>query len=61
MKQFHSIAIPHNDILDGKLTLDIFAADLWKVSQGKGPIEYSDKTIFFRKTFSWILGVNLWS
>lgn len=30
MKPFHTIAIPHKDILEGRLTMDVFAADLWE-------------------------------
>src|SRR5690606_32579506 len=51
MKAFHTIAIPHKDILDGKLTLDIFAADLHEVSLNKGVDEYRDADTFFKKTF----------
>jgi len=28
MTTFHTIAIPHDDILQGRLTMDVFAADL---------------------------------
>jgi len=51
MKPFHTITIPHKDILEGKLTMDVFAADLWEVSQNRGPDEYKDAEIFFRKTY----------
>ncbi len=51
MKPFHTIAIPHEDIIDGKLTMDVFAADLWEVSQDEGLDEYKDADTFFRKTF----------
>ncbi|GER93796.1 DUF499 domain-containing protein [hot springs metagenome] len=51
MKPFHTIAIPHRDILEGRLTMDVFAADLYEVSQGRGPDEYRDADIFFRKTY----------
>ena len=51
MKPFHTIAVPHSDILDGKLTMDVFAADLWEVSQDRGPDEYRDSETFFRKTY----------
>ncbi len=51
MKAFHTIAIPHKDILEGKLTLDIFAADLHEVSLNKGIEEYRDADTFFKKTF----------
>jgi len=50
-KAFHIIAIPHRDILDGRLTMDVFAADLWEVCQNRGPDEYKDAAIFFKKTY----------
>ena len=51
MRSFHTIAIPHEDILAGRLTMDVFAADLWEVSQDRGPDEYKDADTFFRKTY----------
>ena len=51
MKAFHTIAIPHKDILEGRLTMDVFAADLWEVNQKRGPDEYKDGDTFFRKTY----------
>ena len=51
MKAFHTVAIPHKDILDGRLTMDVFAADLWEVSQNRGVDEYRDSETFFRKTY----------
>jgi len=51
MKAFHTIAIPHADILAGRLTMDVFAADLWEVSQRRGPDEYKDAATFFGKTY----------
>lgn len=51
MTAFHTIAIPHKDILQGRLTMDIFAADLWEVNQNRGPEEYKDSDIFFEKTY----------
>ena len=51
MKPFHTIAVPHEDILEGRLTMDIFAADLWEVFNNRGPEEYRDAETFFRKTF----------
>ena len=51
MKPFATIAIPHRDILEGKLTMDVFAADLWEVFQGRAPDEYQDPVTFFRKTY----------
>lgn len=51
MKPFHTIAIPHRDILDGKLTMEVFAADLWETYTGRAPSEYKDATTFFKKTY----------
>jgi len=51
MKPFHTIAIPHDDILQGRLTMDVFAADLWDVSKNQGVDEYKDAGIFFKKTY----------
>lgn len=51
MKPFIQVAKPHNDILENKLTMDVFAADLWQVANGKAPIDYQDADLFFRKTY----------
>ncbi len=51
MKPFHTIAIPHKDILEGRLTMDVFAADLWEVYQNRGAEEYRDAETFFKKTY----------
>ncbi len=51
MKAFHTVAVPHADILEGKLTMDVFAADLWEVSRNRGSEEYRDADTFFRKTY----------
>ncbi|GFP35596.1 hypothetical protein HKBW3S43_01386, partial [Candidatus Hakubella thermalkaliphila] len=51
MKPFSTIAIPHRDILEGRLTMDVFAADLWEVFKDRAPEEYQDPDIFFRKTY----------
>ncbi len=51
MRAFHTIAIPHDDILKGRLTLDVFAADLWEVHKGRAPDEYRDPVRFFQKTY----------
>ncbi|NIA12167.1 MAG: DUF499 domain-containing protein [Nitrospiraceae bacterium] len=51
MRPFHTIAVPHRDILEGRLTMDVFAADLWEVYKGRGPDEYKDGEQFFRKTY----------
>ena len=51
MIPFHTIAVAHRDILEGRLTLDVFAADLWEVFRGTAPDEYRDPTQFFQKTY----------
>ena len=51
MKPFTQIAIPHEDILKGRLTMDIFAADLWQVANEKAPLDYQDADLFFNKTY----------
>ncbi|MCX8124816.1 MAG: AAA family ATPase, partial [Spirochaetes bacterium] len=51
MNAFHTIAIPHKDILEGRLTMDIFAADLWEAYHNRGPAEYKDSALFFQKTY----------
>ncbi len=39
MKRFSAVAIPHKDILEGRLTMDVFAADLEQVCRNEGPDE----------------------
>jgi hypothetical protein len=51
MKAFHTVAIPHRDILEGRLTMDVFAADLWEVCRQRGPDEYRDSATYFQKTY----------
>lgn len=51
MRAFTQIATPHEDILKGRLTMDVFAADLWQVAKGEAPIDYQDADLFFRKTY----------
>lgn len=51
MKPFSAIAIPHKDVLEGRLTMDVFAADLWEVFKGRAPDEYQNPQVFFRKTY----------
>ena len=51
MKVFSQIAVPHSDITQGKLTMDIFAADIWQVLNGKAPADYLDRDLFFNKTY----------
>jgi len=51
MKPFNLIATPHKDVLNGKLTMDIFAADLWEVFKGRAIDEYKDPDLFFAQTY----------
>ncbi len=51
MKPFHTIAVPHRDILEGKMTMNIFAADLWETYLGRTFPEYKDPNLFFKKTY----------
>jgi len=51
MTAFHTIAIPHDDILQGRLTMDVFAADLWDVFKERGSDEYKNPDLFFQKTY----------
>ncbi|TDA37066.1 MAG: AAA family ATPase [Thermoproteota archaeon] len=51
MKSFAQVAIPHEDVAKGRLTIDVFAADLWQVACGKAPLDYQDPDLFFRKTY----------
>ena len=50
MKPFHTVAVPHKDVLSGKLTMEVFAADLWDTYQGRAPEEYKNANRFFEKT-----------
>lgn len=51
MSVFHTIAIPHEDILKGRFAMEVYAADLGEVSRKRGPHEYQDADIFFEKTY----------
>jgi len=51
MKPFTQIAIPNDDVVKGRLTMDVFAADLWQVVTGKAPEDYQNPDLFFRKTY----------
>ncbi|MEM1673204.1 MAG: DUF499 domain-containing protein [Archaeoglobaceae archaeon] len=51
MKPFTQIVRPHDDILEGRLTMDVFAADIWQVAFGNAPPEYRNPELFFRKTY----------
>jgi len=51
MKPFYTVAVPHKDILEGRLNLDVYAADLWEVFKGRSIPEYQDEGEFFNKTY----------
>lgn len=51
MKPFSSVAIPNKDILEGRLTMDVFAAKLWEVYKKRAPEDYQESDVFFRKTY----------
>lgn len=45
------IATLHKDIREGRLSEAVFAADLGDVLSGRGPEEYRDPRLFFKKTY----------
>jgi len=51
MPAFHEISVPHKDILEGRLTLETYAAKLWDVFNNEGPEEYRDSQTFFQRTY----------
>jgi guanylate kinase len=53
MARFDTIAIPHDDIQQGRFTLDVYAANLWEVftKNPSCPEEYKDSDEFFKKTY----------
>ncbi|MCP5102507.1 MAG: ATP-binding protein [bacterium] len=51
MNSFHTVAVPHKDILEGRLTMDVFAADLGDVFNKRGTDEYKNADTFFDKTY----------
>jgi len=51
MRPFHVVAVPHDDVVEGRLTNEVFAADLWEVYKGEAPEDYRDRERFFEKTF----------
>lgn len=51
MKPFSTVAIPHKDILNNKLSMEVFAANLWEVFKKRAPEEYQDAEVFFKKTY----------
>jgi len=51
LKPWYEIAIPHEDIRDGKLDEAIFAANIWAVVCGNAPDVYLNPETFFKKTY----------
>ncbi len=51
MRPFHTVAIPETDILEGKFTMNVFAADIWETHTGRTVSEYKDPELFFKKTY----------
>lgn len=45
------VVTPHEDIRRGRLDESVFAADLSDVVADRGPLEYRDAALFFRKTY----------
>ena len=51
MKPFHLCATPHQDIIDGKMKLEDYAANLTNVYRKKNSSEeYLDPKTFFKRT-----------
>jgi hypothetical protein len=61
MKLWHEVINPHQDIRSGKFDESVFAADLSDVIADRGPLEYRDAELFFRKTYPTQGLVNLLS
>ena len=61
MKPWHEVINPHRDIRAGRFDESVFAADLSDVVADRGPLEYRDADLFFRKTYPTQGLVNLLS
>jgi predicted AAA+ superfamily ATPase len=51
VKPWREVALPHRDIREGRFDESTFAADLADVLADRGPLEYRDPEMFFRKTY----------
>ncbi|MCS7158756.1 MAG: hypothetical protein N0A16_13675, partial [Blastocatellia bacterium] len=51
LKPWTQVVIPHSDIRSGRFDEAVFAADLSDVVANRGPLEYRDAAMFFRKTY----------
>jgi uncharacterized protein len=50
LKPWREVAVPHQDVLEGKFQEAEFAADLTKVVQNVAPADYQDPARFFERT-----------
>lgn len=48
---WREVVTPHADVAGGRYRQAEFAADLWQVHLGEGPVEYRDPAEFFRRTY----------
>jgi len=51
LRPWREVAVPHEDVLQGRLEQAEFAADLWQVYQGGGTDEYRNPRAFFGRTY----------
>jgi len=51
MKPWREVIVPHADIRRGSFDESVFAAELSDVVADRGPLEYRDPALFFRKTY----------
>lgn len=51
LKPWYAVAIPHEDIREGRLSEAVFAANLWAVKQGNAPEVYLAPEAFVAKTY----------
>jgi len=51
MKTIYDLCRPRQDVLEGRIKDEEFAADLSKVVTGKAVPEYSDPAVFFHYTY----------
>lgn len=51
LKPWYAVAMPHEDIREGRLSEAVFAANLWAVAQGEASSIYRDPEAFFVKSY----------
>lgn len=51
MRNWWEVVRPHKNILEGKMSEALFAADLGEVADGTAPLEYLDSLTFFQRTY----------